>query len=62
MLVFANAAASIITTRVGALKSMPERTEIESLISGRNAKNTYEVQINLGTIDKVKDLWLQLLL
>lgn len=54
MLVFANAAASIITTRVGALKSMPERTEIESLILGRNAKNTYEVKINLGTIDKVK--------
>lgn len=35
MLTFANAAASIITTRKGALKVMPEREEIEGLISAR---------------------------
>lgn len=33
LLVFANAAASIITTRKGALNSMPEREEIEDLIN-----------------------------
>ena len=32
MLVFANAAASIITTRRGALRVMPEKKEIEKLI------------------------------
>lgn len=32
MLVFANAAASIVTTRKGALRSMPEREEIENLL------------------------------
>ena len=32
MLVFANAAASIVTTRKGALLSMPEIKEIENLI------------------------------
>ena len=37
MLTFANAAASIITTRKGALKVMPEREEIEALISARKA-------------------------
>lgn len=36
MLVFANAGASLITTRRGALKVMPEKTEILELISGRN--------------------------
>jgi len=35
MLTFANAAASIITTRKGALKVMPEKAEVEQLISGR---------------------------
>ena len=35
MLVFANAAASIITTRKGALKVMPERSEVEKLIAER---------------------------
>lgn len=34
MLTFANAAASIITTRKGALRVMPEREEVERLISG----------------------------
>jgi fructokinase len=36
MLVFANAAASIITTRKGALKVMPTIEEIEKLINERN--------------------------
>ena len=35
MLVFANAAASIITTRKGALRVMPEREEVEALIAER---------------------------
>ncbi len=35
MLIFANAAASIITTRKGALRVMPEREEIEKLIKSR---------------------------
>lgn len=34
MLVFANAAASLITTRKGALRVMPGREEIETLLSG----------------------------
>ena len=33
MLTFANAAASIITTRKGALRVMPEREEVETLLS-----------------------------
>jgi fructokinase len=32
MLTFANAAASIITTRKGALKVMPSREEVEKLL------------------------------
>ena len=32
MLLFANAAASLITTRKGALRLMPDRREIESLM------------------------------
>lgn len=32
MLTFANAAASIVTTRKGALKAMPKRAETEELI------------------------------
>ena len=35
MLTFANGAASIITTRKGALRVMPERKEIEELIKSR---------------------------
>lgn len=34
-LTFANAAAALITTRKGAIRSMPERTEIEALINTR---------------------------
>lgn len=36
MLTFANGAASLITTKKGALRVMPSREEIESLIQGRN--------------------------
>ncbi|MDE7202001.1 MAG: carbohydrate kinase [Lachnospiraceae bacterium] len=36
MLIFANAAASIVTTRKGALCVMPGREEVESLISGQS--------------------------
>ena len=32
MLTFANAAAALITTRKGALRVMPERSEIEALL------------------------------
>lgn len=35
MLTFANGAASVITTRKGALRVMPEREEVEALIAGR---------------------------
>ena len=34
MLAFANAAASIITTRKGALRVMPEAEEVERFLSG----------------------------
>ena len=38
LLLFANAGASLITTRKGALKVMPDKTEIENLIrDGRNS-------------------------
>ena len=35
MLTFANAAASLITTKKGAIRSMPERTEVDQLVSTR---------------------------
>ena len=34
MLTFANAAASVITTRKGALRVMPTRNEIQNIIHG----------------------------
>ncbi len=37
MLTFANGAASIITTRKGALRVMPDAREVEALIGGRMA-------------------------
>ena len=40
MLIFANAAASLITTKKGALKVMPEREEIEELITKRSYYRT----------------------
>ena len=36
LIIFANAGASLITTKKGALKVMPEKSEIEALIKGRN--------------------------
>lgn len=60
MLIFANAAASIVTTRKGALRSMPEKEEIESLICG-NRQNHEEhkviktFSVTLQSVDKVKD-------
>jgi len=36
MLTYANAAASIITTRKGALRVMPRPEEIEALIAGHH--------------------------
>ena len=35
MLTFANAAASIVTTKKGALRVMPERAEVEALAASR---------------------------
>ena len=34
MLLFANAAASIVTTRKGAIRSMPNRVEVLALMAG----------------------------
>ncbi len=36
LIIFANAGASLITTKKGALKVMPEKSEIEALINGHN--------------------------
>lgn len=36
LIIFANAGASLITTKKGALKVMPEKSEIEALIKGQN--------------------------
>ncbi len=36
LIIFANAGASLITTKKGALKVMPEKSEIEALIKGHN--------------------------
>ena len=38
MLTFANAAASLITTRKGALRVMPEKTDVEALIADKHTK------------------------
>lgn len=38
MLTFANAAASVITTRKGALRVMPTRDEVQNLLDERAAK------------------------
>lgn len=60
MLTFANAAASIVTTRKGALRSMPDKEEIDGLIWGsRNnpaeQKNIKTFSVKLQSVDKVKD-------
>ena len=59
MLSFANAAASIITTRKGAIRSMPDREEVGVLLAnyGQNqeepkAARTFDIL--LGSVDKVK--------
>ena len=59
MLSFANAAASIITTRKGAIRSMPDREEVGVLLAnyGKNqeepkAARTFDIL--LGSVDKVK--------
>lgn len=60
MLTFANAAASLVTTRKGALCSMPDKEEIDHLIRG-SRKNQEEPKISktfpvkLQSVDQVKD-------
>ena len=56
MLLFANAAASIVTTRKGAIRSMPERKEIDALIlDSQQIKEGYKkYDVFLGSVDKVK--------
>ena len=56
MLLFANAAASIVTTRKGAIRSMPERKEIDALIlDSQQIKEGYKTyDVFLGSVDKVK--------
>ena len=59
MLLFANAAASIVTTRKGALRSMPDKREIENLIWGsrKNQQEHKDVKtfpVMLRSVDKVK--------
>lgn len=54
MLTFANAAASIITTRTGALKVMPTRQEVKQFMMERKVSEMREFKLNLDTIDKVK--------
>lgn len=60
MLTFANAAASIVTTRKGALRSMPDKEEIDRLIWGSKKnqaeqKNIKTFSVKLQSVDKVKD-------
>ncbi len=59
MLSFANAAASIVTTRKGAIRSMPDREEVDALLVNygqdhEEAKTTKSFDILLGSVDKVK--------
>lgn len=60
MLTFANAAASIVTTRKGALRSMPDKEEIDHLIwdskeNQAEQKNIKTFPVNLQSVDKIKD-------
>lgn len=60
MLTFANAAASIVTTRKGALRSMPDKEEIDHLIwdskeNQAERKNIKTFPVNLQSVDKIKD-------
>ena len=59
MLSFANAAASIVTTRKGAIRSMPDREEISALLANygqeqEELKAAKSFDIMLGSVDKVK--------
>ncbi len=59
MLSFANAAASIVTTRKGAICSMPDREEVNTLLANcgkepREQKTASSFDILLGSVDKVK--------
>ena len=59
MLSFANAAASIVTTRKGAIRSMPDREDIDALLANygqdqEEPKAAKSFDILLGSVDKVK--------
>ena len=59
MLSFANAAASIVTTRKGAIRSMPDREEVGLLLANYGQeqgelKTAKSFEILLGSVDKVK--------
>lgn len=59
MLSFANAAASIVTTRKGAIRSMPDREEVGALLVNygqdhEETKTAKSFDILLGSVDKVK--------
>ncbi len=59
MISFANAAASIITTRKGAIRSMPGREEVNTLLANYGKqqgeqKTAKSFDILLGSVDKVK--------
>lgn len=59
MLIFANAAASIVTTRKGALRSMPDKEDIDRLIQGSRKKQAEQKMVKtfpvkLQSVDKVK--------
>lgn len=59
MLSFANAAASIVTTRKGAIRSMPDREEVGLLLANYGQEQgeletVKSFEILLGSVDKVK--------
>ena len=59
MLSFANAAASIVTTRKGAIRSVPDREEVNALLANygqeqQKQKTAKSFDIQLGSVDKVK--------
>ena len=59
MLSFANAAASIVTTRKGTICSMPDREEIGTLLANdgqeqEELKTAKSFEILLGSVDKIK--------
>ena len=60
MLSFANAAASIVTTRKGAIRSMPDREDVDALLTNygqdqEEPKAAKSFDILLGSVDKVKE-------